>query len=157
MKFLTSLRGERLLADLKSIQDPDSPAFRRVVQKLVGMGGPAIPMIIEALPGADRRETLAYVEVLGALADSRNLSTLLAKSEELLRQNRNHVLAVAHALETYKTLSGNDVQAVIEGRSGDVLDGSVYHSNRLGPLCVSRLHRSTDDITRPAAAFRASA
>ena len=94
-------------------------------------------------------------EMRRALADriEDNLSTLLAKSEELLRQNRNHVLAVAHALETYKTLSGNDVQAVIEGRSGDVLDGSVYHdpanlslleSYHSSALQAHREHRKPD-------------
>ena len=63
-----------------------------------------------------------------ALADriEDNLSQLLTKSEELLRENRNQVLSVAHALETYKTLSGNDVHSVIEGRKGDVVDGSLY-------------------------------
>ena len=67
-------------------------------------------------------------EMRRALADriEDNLASLLAKSEEILKANRNHVLAVAHALETYKTLSGNDVHAVIEGRQGDTVDGSVY-------------------------------
>jgi ATP-dependent Zn protease len=94
-------------------------------------------------------------EMRRALADriEDNLSTLLSKSEELLRQNRSHVLAVAHALETYKTLSGNDVHAVIEGRSGDVLDGSVYHdpanlslleSYHSSALQAHREHRKPD-------------
>ena len=68
-------------------------------------------------------------EMRRALADriEDNLSSLLSRAENLLRENRNHVLSVAHALETFKTLSGNDVHAVIEGRTGDVVDGSVYH------------------------------
>ncbi len=97
VKFLTSLRGERLLADLKSIQDPDSPDFRRAVQKLAGLGGDAIPMIIAALATADRRETLAYVEILGAMADSRHLNRLL---EELTNPNPRIVSAVAWALSS---------------------------------------------------------
>jgi ATP-dependent Zn protease len=72
--------------------------------------------------------TDAKVEMRRALADriEDNLGSLLAKSEELLRANRNEILAVAHALETYKTLSGNDVHAVIEGRKGDVVNGGLY-------------------------------
>jgi len=97
VKFLTSLRGERLLADLKSIQDPDCPAFRRVIQKLVALGGDAIPMLIEALAGADRRETLAYVEVLAAVADGRQLPRLLA---ELANPNPRITSAVAWALSS---------------------------------------------------------
>jgi len=63
-----------------------------------------------------------------ALADriEDNLSTLLKKSEELLAANRTSVLAVAHALETYRTLSGEDVTAVIEGTEGAVVDGRPY-------------------------------
>jgi ATP-dependent Zn protease len=69
-------------------------------------------------------------EMRRALSDriEDNLSSMLRKSEELLREDRVHVLAVAHALETHKTLSGNDVHAVIEGRKGDVVDGSKYLS-----------------------------
>lgn len=94
-------------------------------------------------------------EMRRALSDriEDNLSVLLTKSEELLKANRNHVLAVAHALETYKTLSGNDVHAVIEGRMGDVLDGSVYHdpanlalleSYHQSALIAHREHRKPD-------------
>lgn len=54
------------------------------------------------------------------------LSRLMEKAERILRENRAEVLAVAHALETHKTLSGDDVAAVIEGRRGTILDGSVY-------------------------------
>ncbi|MBU3691976.1 MAG: AAA family ATPase [Candidatus Nanopelagicaceae bacterium] len=72
----------------------------------------------------------AKQEMRRALSDriEDNLASLLRKSEELLHQDRVHILAVAHALETHKTLSGNDVHAVIEGRKGDVVDGSKYLS-----------------------------
>jgi hypothetical protein len=36
------------------------------------------------------------------------------------------VLALAHALETHKTLSGEDVVAVLEGRNGPLVDGRPY-------------------------------
>jgi cell division protease FtsH len=94
-------------------------------------------------------------EMRRALSDriEDNLSTLLTRAEKLLVDNRNHVLSVAHALETYKTLSGNDVHAVIEGRMGDVLDGSVYHrsenlalleSYHESALIAHREHRKPD-------------
>ena len=54
------------------------------------------------------------------------LQDLYARTEELLRQHRYDVLAVAHALETYSTISGDDVAAVIEQRQGPVVDGTVY-------------------------------
>ncbi len=38
------------------------------------------------------------------------------------------MLALAHALETNKTLTGEDVQAIIEGREGPLIDGRVYRA-----------------------------
>ncbi|WP_182903228.1 AAA family ATPase [Microbispora sp. H10830] len=58
-----------------------------------------------------------------------NLSRLLEKTAELLRENRREVLSVAHALEQHKTLNGDDVVAVIEGRMGPLIDGSAYTSD----------------------------
>jgi ATP-dependent Zn protease len=63
-----------------------------------------------------------------ALADriEDQLADLLAMAEAILRDNRAGVLAVAHALETHKTLSGDDVEAVLDGRIGITVDGTVY-------------------------------
>jgi hypothetical protein len=55
-----------------------------------------------------------------------NLSTLLTQAEGILRDNERHVLALAHALETYKTLSGEDVVAVFEYQRGPLVDGTPY-------------------------------
>ncbi|HVT66150.1 MAG TPA: AAA family ATPase [Trebonia sp.] len=64
----------------------------------------------------------------GRLADriEDNLSELLVRAEALLRDNERHVLALAHALETHKTLSGEDVTAVFEGTQGPLVDGRPY-------------------------------
>ena len=55
-----------------------------------------------------------------------NLGDLLSRTEEILRDNRSHVLALAHALETHKTLSGEDVAAVLENTRGPLVDGTPY-------------------------------
>jgi ATP-dependent Zn protease len=54
------------------------------------------------------------------------LEELLQRVEDLLRANRISVLAVAHALETHKTVTGDDIEAIIEGRPGPLIDGRVY-------------------------------
>ncbi|MGZ8578299.1 MAG: AAA family ATPase [Actinomycetota bacterium] len=46
---------------------------------------------------------------------------------ELLEQNRDAVLAVAHALETRKTITGEDVAAIVDGTVGPTIDGRPYH------------------------------
>ena len=45
----------------------------------------------------------------------------------LLHENRLMVLAIAHALETHKTISGDDVAAIFEGRQGPKVNGRDYH------------------------------
>ena len=55
-----------------------------------------------------------------------NLSELLVRAEEILRENERWVLAVAHALESHKTLSGEDMTAIFEGGRGPVVDGAPY-------------------------------
>lgn len=54
------------------------------------------------------------------------LQAMLEVTARLLTENRNEVLAVAHALETHKTVSGDDVEAIIEGRQGPLVDGRPY-------------------------------
>jgi hypothetical protein len=64
----------------------------------------------------------------GHLADriEGNLSSLLERAEELIRENEGHILALAHALEQHKTISGEDVTAVMERTQGPLVDGTVY-------------------------------
>ena len=69
-------------------------------------------------------------EMRHALADriEDNLTTLLSRVEEIIRENRRHILSLAHALETHKTLTGDDVVAVIECTPGPLIDGRPYAS-----------------------------
>lgn len=55
------------------------------------------------------------------------LADILDRTRDLLEENRHLVLAVAHALETTKTLTGEDVVAIIEGTQGPLIDGRPYH------------------------------
>jgi cell division protease FtsH len=56
------------------------------------------------------------------------LQALYERTEQLLERHRAQVLAVAHALEANKTVSGDDIRAVIEGVRGPQVDGSVYYT-----------------------------
>jgi cell division protease FtsH len=102
--------------------------------------------------GNNRRELLT-----GSLGGriERKLSDLLERTEELLDQNRREVLAVAHALETYKTLNGEDVVAVIEGQRGTIVDGRPYRSDNFLPAAeryherVVEAHKSHSQIEVP--------
>jgi len=56
----------------------------------------------------------------------RKLEELLSSAEQILREYRTQVLAVAHALEAHKTVTGEDIEAIIDGRAGPLVDGRVY-------------------------------
>ena len=71
MSFLSSMKAERLIADIKASGDPTSPNARKALARLAAMGSGAIEPILEALSSADKKETLAYVEVLTSLVEGR--------------------------------------------------------------------------------------
>jgi ATP-dependent Zn protease len=54
------------------------------------------------------------------------LGQLLEEADRLVRENRSEILAVAHALESNKTLTGPDIEAIVEGREGPLVDGRAY-------------------------------
>jgi ATP-dependent Zn protease len=70
---------------------------------------------------------------LGHRVESR-LRELYDRTWRLLQENRREVLAVAHALETHKTLTGEDVAAIIDGREGPLVDGRVYRQPEFAEL-----------------------
>jgi ATP-dependent Zn protease len=79
-------------------------------------------------PGGGKGKDDTEKQMRMALSDriEENLNKLLIQAEEILRENRNQVLALAHALETHKTLSGEDVIAVIDCIQGSIVDGRPY-------------------------------
>ena len=55
------------------------------------------------------------------------LGNILDEATRVLHEHRHMVLAIAHALETYKTISADDVAAIFEGRQGPKVNGRDYH------------------------------
>jgi ATP-dependent Zn protease len=66
-----------------------------------------------------------------AEAIEERLQELYDRAVAVLKKNRAAVLAVTHALETHRTISGEDVAAVIEGRPGPLVDGSIYATKQM--------------------------
>ncbi|MGH9177344.1 MAG: AAA family ATPase [Acidimicrobiales bacterium] len=92
----------------------------------VGIGGGGRPGGGEGKEGKDREKELLE-SGLGQRIEEK-LDELLKRVEQLLREYRQAVLAVAHALESNKTLTGEDVVAIVEGHRGPLLDGRPYHT-----------------------------
>jgi ATP-dependent Zn protease len=72
------------------------------------------------------------------------LAELYERTWELVEENRSDVLALAHALETVKTITGDDVEAIIEGTQGPTVDGRAYHD----PSFLQMLERYHDAVLR---------
>ena len=67
MTIFANYRADRLIAEVKSSGNPGSPLAQKALEKLGALGSSAIEPIIEALATSEKRETVAYVEVLSRL------------------------------------------------------------------------------------------
>jgi hypothetical protein len=78
--------------------------------------------------GRNKKGQDPEAELRRALADriEDTLGNLLQRVETLLHEDRIKVLSLAHALETHKTLSGEDIVAVMEHTVGPLVDGRPY-------------------------------
>jgi ATP-dependent Zn protease len=140
---LASLAGERLFFDQDSSSGvsgdlESATAVASFMEGFWGMGTTVssystAKRLEVGSPGGGRGGPLKKgdnpeVQVRRALADriEDKLTTLLSRVEEILKEDRNQVLALAHALETHKTLSGEDVVAVMEHTQGPLVDGRPY-------------------------------
>ena len=75
-----------------------------------------------------------YKDARGKVIYVGKAKSLRSRVRSYFSEERLAVLAVAHALETNKTLSGDDVMAVIEGRQGAIVDGRPYHTDEFRRL-----------------------
>jgi cell division protease FtsH len=76
----------------------------------------------------ERREEELLQSNLGDQVEER-LGELYERVGRLLDENRVQVLAVAHALETHLTITGEDVAAIIDNAEGPFIDGRGYYES----------------------------
>ena len=138
---LASLAGERMFfdGDNSSGVSGDLESATTVASFMEGHWGMGSTISSHAsnrrfevgAPGGGKGKDDGSRELRRALADriEDNLSGLLAKAENILKENREKVLSLAHALEIYKTISGEDVVAVMEGGKGPLVDGAPYQNS----------------------------
>jgi cell division protease FtsH len=135
MVSLASLVGERMFFDGDSSSGvsgdlQNATTIALAMQGLWGMGGQygsyaATRAPHDAHPVADGNDRNVLETALGRRAEA-HLAELAERTGTLLTANRASVLAVGHALETYRTISGQDVVAIINGELGPVVDGRPY-------------------------------
>jgi eukaryotic-like serine/threonine-protein kinase len=99
MSFFSNYRSERLLAEVRSSGNPDSPAAQKALQKLVALGPNAIDPIIGAMATAEKRETLLFVDALSKLIDAKSLQTVF---KTMSSANGRAMSGIAWALSSSK-------------------------------------------------------
>lgn len=137
MTFLASLVGERLFYEGDHTQGVggDMAAATAIVTRsmlshamgnqLRAYNGSMLANSGLLVGGVPLVQGLSWEGPIAAEVE-RHLGELYERTERLLVEHRQDVLAVTHALEVHSTISGDDVAAVIEGRSGPVVDGRAY-------------------------------
>lgn len=98
----------------------DTIAAQSVLQEMIGGGG-GYP----TAAGKDDSEARHRAGMANRIEV--RLANILDEATRILTENRLMVLAIAHALETHKTISGDDVAAIFEARQGPKVNGRDYH------------------------------
>src|SRR5260370_24983959 len=168
MVSLAALVGERMFFDGDSSSGvsgdlQNATRISLAMEGLWGMGGQygsyaVAPAPHDAQPVADGQDRAVFETSLGRRAEA-NLAGLAERTGTLLQENRASVLAVGHALEFHKTITGQDVDAIINGTEGPVVDGRPYHTREFADTLESYpkqemvAHRGRDrSMPRPAPA-----
>ncbi|HET9671311.1 MAG TPA: AAA family ATPase, partial [Actinomycetota bacterium] len=164
MASLASLAGERLFFDGDNSAGVggdmrNATALATMMEGYWSMGTSIVSHSVTkaALRGAQPLETGADRSMwdgeFGRRVEAK-LRDLYDQTWQLLEQNRHEVLAVAHALETVKTITGDDVAAVIEGTQGPLVDGRRYRDpaferelEEYHTACVAA-HQAHGDVAR---------
>jgi len=99
MSLFSNYRSERLLAEVRSSGNPDSPSAQKALQKLVALGQSAIDPLITAMATSEKRETLAFVDALSKLIDAKSLPTVF---KTMSSANNRAMSGIAWALSSSK-------------------------------------------------------
>jgi eukaryotic-like serine/threonine-protein kinase len=104
MSLFANYRADRLIAEVKSSGNPDGPVGQKALEKLLALGPSAIDSIVAALTNSEKRETVAYVEVLSRLIDAKTLPQLFKTMAEA---NGRAMSGIAWALSSSKNYPAN--------------------------------------------------
>jgi len=126
MTFLASLAGERLFYDGDHTQGVGGDMRSATHLVATSFMSHAMGPTLRSFGGVVNYTEGMPFEGETAKAIEDKLQELYTRTVGVLEDNRREVLAVTHALEVHKTLSGEDVIAVIEGTEGPTVDGRGY-------------------------------
>ena len=89
------MRAERLMSRVLELGEVESPAALKALGKLSALGRSAIPPVLEALAHADKKQTVAYVDVLSQTLTDKTFPLF---GEGLKENNERVVAGIAWAM-----------------------------------------------------------
>ena len=140
MTFLASLAGERMLfdgdnsigvtGDMRGATGIilEGMAFRAMGSTIASRGVSVAGLTSTTGRPEDGTDRSIFDTPFGKEVESK-LNELLERVRLVLVDNRRFVFAIAHALETHKTITGDDIDAIFRGVPGPNLDGWTYHTD----------------------------
>ena len=131
MNFISAIKAERLIAQIRGESDPASTNAKQALEKLHQIGTAAIPKILQALGSTDKRQTVEFVDVLARLTSEKTLPAIL---EGLTDANPKTISGATWALSSSRSYNPNRLVKLlgedIYSKSA-VVDILLAHKDRL--------------------------
>ncbi len=130
MNFISAIKADRLIAQIQGEADPVSPSAKKAFDKLGQIGAAAIPKVLQALGGADKRQTVEFVDVLAKLVTDKALPIVL---QGLADPNPKTVSGTASALSSSRRYNPN--------RLVDLLGDDMYAKSAIVDILLTHKER----------------
>ena len=131
MNFISALKADRLITQIRGEVDPASGNAKKALEKLHQIGAAAVPKILQALGATDKRQTVEFVDVLTKLVNEKTLPIIL---QGLADSNPKTVTGATWALSSSR---GYDPNRLVKLLGEDIYSKSAIvdillaHKNRL--------------------------
>ena len=106
MSLLGGFRADQLVNQLVAEQKPDSPAAKRLINRIKKVGPKVIPKAIDALALSDKSHTMVFVDILSSLVSDK---TLELYQEGLADGNERVVSGTSWALSSSTSYDANNL------------------------------------------------
>ena len=110
MKLFSALKAEKNLSRLLEERDCQTVVAKKALLALTGLGQSAVPVIIESLANANKKQTMALVNVLADLLDERSFPLFAAG---LKHADRSCASGVAAAMSASQNFSPDRLIALV--------------------------------------------
>jgi HEAT repeat protein len=106
VSILGGFRADQLVNQLVAEQKPDSPAAKRLVNRIKKIGAKVVPKAIDALALSDKSHTMVFVDILSSLINDKTLPLF---KEGLADGNERVVSGTSWALSSSTDYNANNL------------------------------------------------